>query len=667
MKNFIKSRMRFIVPPRVWKKGSLFRYMSKKVFFMDLLRNCRGYYDDAPGALSSARLYGRLFEAARIKCSDNYIYTYDPLKVRLLPFPLCPLTSITPDYSVILRSNINAIRASLLDKHSVFAKTLEGVINAVLKKADNISNGKCAEDRYAALAQKIPELLRRDCESLDEAIQKLLFYNGLFWQVGHRHNGLGRLDLILAPYYQRDMERGIITYDVAKRMLRDMCRILGSQIRYKSANLIGDTGQYILLGGIDHNGNNVDNDLTHMILEIFTEMKVPDPKLIVRVNSQTPKDTWLRCVKCLFNGCGSPLLMNEELIMDKMVRFGYERKDVWNVGTSACWEPLIIGKSSCQNNPFRSVSVCDSLLNILSNGKDYDSFENLFFDIKCSLVTYITLVVKDLDFDYSPLMSLFMPECLERERDFSHKGSKYMHQGVQLLGLPNLVDSLLNIKEYVFDKNFVTLNECKEVIRNNYKNREDLRRLFASGNDLKFGSASPEVLSLCKELIEAASICLKNVTANGNRVKFGLSSPNYISQSKDGAATLDGRKAGDPYAVHISPVSSSIDICEILNFAASLDYPDNCLNGNVVDFIVPSSYQKQPDKLVDIICDSFSKGVFQLQLNVLDKQTLIEARNHPEKYPDLVVRVWGFSAYFNELPEEYKENLIARAETYGVA
>ena len=88
------------------------------------------------------------------------------------------------------------------------------------------------------------------------------------------------------------------------------------------------------------------------------------------------------------------------------------------------------------------------------------------------------------------------------------------------------------------------------------------------------------------------------------------------------------------------------------------------MNGNVVDFIVPASYSKNPDKLATILKTACKKGIFELQLNVLDKKTLIDAKAHPEKYPNLIVRVWGFSAYFNDLPEEYKDNLIQRAELY---
>ena len=88
------------------------------------------------------------------------------------------------------------------------------------------------------------------------------------------------------------------------------------------------------------------------------------------------------------------------------------------------------------------------------------------------------------------------------------------------------------------------------------------------------------------------------------------------------------------------------------------------LNGNVVDFIIPVAYAKQKDKLTSIIKNACQKGLYEIQLNVLDKATLIDAKQHPEKYPNLIVRVWGFSAYFNDLPEEYKDNLIKRAELY---
>lgn len=667
--SFIKPIAKKLVSKNQKKYIYTWRIMLGKVSFKELFLNLEFFRDEYPGTFLSAKLYRKMFLKSDVTFAYNYIYPFGPLKIRFLPEGITALVSITPDYSCVLKSDLRRIKQEITfhNEEDKFVDTVYGIIDAVEAKADKIKKRQSCNEREHFLSAFFPEILYRDCISLDEAIQKILFYNALFWQARHWHNGLGRLDLILNQYYIRDVELGIETYESAKRRLKDFCLLLGYHTKFKSPGLIGDTGQYILLGGIDKEGNNVENDITYMFLEIFTEIKVPDPKLIFRVNDKTSTEIWNLCIKCLSNGCGSPLFMNETLIMNNMVEFGYEREDVWNLGTSACWEPLVIGKSSCQNNPFKSIVLCDSLYRVLKKGRDFYSFQSLLLAVKNDLAIEVPLVIEDLNYDYSPLMSLFDSDCLNKGKDFSHKGTKYMYQGVQLLGLPNLVNSLLNIKKYVFDRHLITLDDCLNAIANNYEGYEDLRLLFLGTSDEKFGSTSAEVLDVCNQLIECVSHAIEPLRANGNAVKFGLSSPAYLFQSVGSPATLDGRKSGEPYAVHISPISSSIDINEILRFAGRLNYPYNCLNGNVVDFIIPLSYQKQPEKLVSIIRDAFSHGLFQLQLNMLDRQVLVDAKSHPEKYPDLVVRVWGFSAYFNDLPEEYKDNLIARAGIYETA
>lgn len=638
---------------------------NKSLSLWSSVAHLRVYCDKYPEIIGSIKQFKKMLCHSKVMTQHGYLYPFDPLKVRVLPIGTTSLASITPDYATILKSDLKKIAYSFSSSDSEFYKSQEEIISAIEVKANLIADAKYSNERYKQLALKMPDLLHRDCNTLDEALQKLLFYNALFWQARHYHNGLGRLDMVLYPYYKHDIDNGVLSEEQAKSLLTKFCLTLGSQTVFKSPWLIGDTGQYILLGGVDQNGKLIDNELTRLFLEIFTELKVPDPKLIIRVNEHTSDETWKTALKCVMNGCGSPLFMNESLVMDNMVKFGYDKEDVWNFGTSACWEPLIIGKSSDQNNPFASMLACSALNDALFSGKEYSTFDDLLADVKKGLAKEAKDKIKDIEYDYSPLMSLFMPECIEKGKDFSHKGSKYMYQGAQLLGFPNLVNSLLNIKEFVYDKKLISLADCREVIQHNYFGHEDLRQLFL--NNGKFGKADKDVVLLSECLIESLSNDLKSITANGNAVKFGLSSPNYIAQSKKFGATLDGRRAGEPFAVHISPISSSIDISEVLQFAGMLQYPANCLNGNVVDFILPSAYQKQLDKFVGILKAAFSNGVFQLQLNVLDRKTLVDAKLHPEKYPTLVVRVWGFSAYFNDLPEEYKDNLIARAELYETA
>ena len=666
MKRKIKEIIKKATSGALRLKIRTYQKAFDRMSIWDTLFKYHCYYDKLPGSLSSANLMAKIIGRSDICLAHGFIYTYDPTKTRLVRAGVEPLTSITPDYALIINSDLREIMRSLPERsgdNSDFIGTLHIVTKAIEDKARAISEQRYEDVRYEAMAKRLPDLLYRDCQSLVEAIQKILFYNGLLWQVGHRHVGLGRMDLVLYPYYKKDVEANRLNYEQAKGLLKEMCLLLGKDSPMKSLNLIGDSGQYIILGGVDKNGKNTDNELTRMFLELFEELRIPDPKLIFRVNEETPMDTWKRSIRCLANGCGSPLFMNETLIMENMVKFGYRNEDVWNVGTSACWEPLIIGKSSDQNNPFISILACNALKKALTEMEDELDYGGLLQLVKRNLAEETRSVV-DKDYDYSPIMSLFNESCIRSGKDFAHQGSDYMYQGAQLLGLPNLVNSLLNIKKYVYEQGLVSLGICREIVQTDYENHLDIKQLFKSANDKKFGLCDEYVLRLSQELIGTVSETIGKLTANGYNVKFGLSSPSYISRGKVASATLDGRNAGEPFAVHISPLSSTIDIAEVLDFASSLSYPVNCLNGNVVDYVIPPVYLNNSDKLVPILRDAFKKGLYQLQLNVYDRATLIDAKLHPEKYPTLVVRVWGFSAYFNDLPEEYKDNLIARAGEY---
>lgn len=667
MKRKIKEIIKKATSGALRLKIRTYQKAFDRMSIWDTLFKYHCYYDKLPGSLSSANLMAKIIGRSDICLAHGFIYTYDPTKTRLVRAGVEPLTSITPDYALIINSDLREIMRSLPERsgdNSDFIGTLHIVTKAIEDKARAISEQRYEDVRYEAMAKRLPDLLYRDCQSLVEAIQKILFYNGLLWQVGHRHVGLGRMDLVLYPYYKKDVEANRLNYEQAKGLLKEMCLLLGKDSPMKSLNLIGDSGQYIILGGVDKNGKNTDNELTRMFLELFEELRIPDPKLIFRVNEETPMDTWKRSIRCLANGCGSPLFMNETLIMENMVKFGYRNEDVWNVGTSACWEPLIIGKSSDQNNPFISILACNALKKALTEMEDELDYGGLLQLVKRNLAEETRSVVVDKDYDYSPIMSLFNESCIRSGKDFAHQGSDYMYQGAQLLGLPNLVNSLLNIKKYVYEQGLVSLVICREIVQTDYENHLDIKQLFKSANDKKFGLCDEYVLRLSQELIGTVSETIGKLTANGYNVKFGLSSPSYISRGKVASATLDGRNAGEPFAVHISPLSSTIDIAEVLDFASSLSYPVNCLNGNVVDYVIPPVYLNNSDKLVPILRDAFKKGLYQLQLNVYDRATLIDAKLHPEKYPTLVVRVWGFSAYFNDLPEEYKDNLIARAGEY---
>ena len=299
----------------------------------------------------------------------DYVYPYDNKILRLFSRQL--ICSITVDFDKVLKSDLNEVRKQLEAVTDInFRKRELNVVAVVESLALRLKEElkRHNSERASLLADYYSRMLYHDPDSFDEALQKILFYDALFWQMGHLHIGLGRLDLILKDYYDHDIKRGVLTESQAKQYLKSFVLTLGKDTLSKSAGLLGDTGQYIMLGGINSQGNDIDNKLTGYFLDILSELRIPDPKLILRVNYNTDSEIWKKAIHCIMTGIGSPLLMNESVIMNKMTQFGYDSAEVWNVGTSACWEPLIIGKSFDQNNPFSSAVAIAPLNKVINSG-----------------------------------------------------------------------------------------------------------------------------------------------------------------------------------------------------------------------------------------------------------------------------------------------------------
>ena len=239
-------------------------------------------------------------------------------------------------------------------------------------------------------------------------------------------------------------------------------------------------------------------------------------------------------------------------------------------------------------------------------------------------------------------------------------GAVYNNVGITTVALSNTVNALLNIKEIVFERKLLSLVDVKTMLATNFKGKEDWIPQLKAG-DIKYGRDEDEVISLTNEIIQFVTEETKDfATYLGGKMKFGLSAPSYIDAARDFPASFDGRKRGEPFHVHIS--NDEAAYTEVVNFAAAIDYGDNRFNGNVVDLMITPDFIKNNfDKFVDFVFFSIKVGFFQMQMNVISSEKLIAAKENPEAYPNLIVRVWGFSAYFRDLPVEYKDVLIERA------
>lgn len=485
---------------------------------------------------------------------------------------------------------------------------------------------------------------------LKEALQAILLWNSFLWQTGHTLVGLGRLDKVLAPY---DIP------DNAEALIEDFLKTLHQEYTFKSASLKGDTGQIVILGGLDIDNNYFCNEYTKLFIKCLQKVHLPDPKILLRCSKDMPVDLLEMAMECTATGIGSPLFSNDDIVIPKLLDFGYDAEDAYNYGVSACWEPLSIGNSLEQNN-LANIEYGRCVNSTILDERfvhcaDMNEVINIFDD---KLTENCYSIIKGLDsirWQKDPLLSMMMG----LEKDISEGGAKYNNYGILSIGMSAAVNSLLNINRFVFEEKKYSLKDIQNIIESNYK---DGVTPF-SANENGYGTESESAIKLTNYLIRKTEDNFRDYrNPLGGKVKFGLSSPGYVDFGKSCGATLDGRKSNEPFETHISRDKGE-PITVIMNFESKLCFTGVSANANVLDVMVPALLIKDNiSKFVAFMKGGIRKGIFQLQMNVLSYAQLVDAKKHPEKYPNLIVRVWGFSAYFNDLPEEYKDNLIRRAK-----
>lgn len=543
--------------------------------------------------------------------------------------------------------------------HSIVVKPKNTIIHNMPVDYDYVTNLKLGdsviENSIKDYVKRIndPRVTLEKPHDLKSALQSILLWNSLLWQTGHNLVGLGRLDKVLAKYPLPEN---------AEDLLCDFLKTLHCEYTFKSGVLKGDTGQIILLGGLEENGEYFSNEYTKLFIKCIEKIHLPDPKLLLRCSKNMPKELIELSMECNATGIGSPLFSNDDIVIPKLIDFGYEAKDAYNYGVSACWEPLSIGNSLEQNNlanvEYGSCMHQVLVDEMLSECSTFDDVLNVFYKKLEDNSIQIKIGLDKIAWEDDPLLSLMMG----LKTDIAEGGAKYNDYGILSVGMSAAVNSLLNIKKFVFEEHKYTLKDVQNIVLDNYQDSVDDFALF-SENENGYGTESDEAISLTNKIIAKTETFFKDYRNKfGGKVKFGLSSPGYLMIGQNCGATLDGRKAGEAFQTHISRDKGE-PLTEIMNFESKLKFTGTSANANVLDVMVPSSLLKDNvDKFATYMMVGIKAGIFQLQMNVLSYAQLVDAKAHPEKYPNLIVRVWGVSADFNDLPEEYKDHLINRAK-----
>lgn len=570
--------------------------------------------------------------------------------------------NITPDYITFIHSGLDGMRINGESRYvKEYNKTIDSIEILIDRIIDEINKSNTVNKNRKM--EYFERMKSNGASHFEEAVQRVLFVNQIIWQTDHRLIGIGGLDKFLKDFYEDDKRNGHITQDDAENILKDFVKTLHMYYWFKSNMLMGDTGQIIVLGGSNAQGDYIYNDLTLMMIKVIKELALPDPKILVRVNKNIPDKVLEVAVDCMSSGLGSPLLSNDDVIIPRLIEFGVSNEDALRYTVAACWEPLVGGASVSLNNmttfnfmrPMENMFKRDRLSTIKSFEELLDRYE---FYLEKNLRA-VKRVIDGAIFQYDTVMSLFIEGC--QTEDASRGGAKYFNAGITTVALGNVIDSLLNIKKYVFEEKRYSLFDVKKMIILDFDGNETTYAELKAANK-RYAIDDDDVIELTKKIINMVSkYTVDYRTPYGGKLKFGLSAPTYIDASIGSNASFDGRKSGEPYVVHISNDTAE-SYTQVINFSAVLDYRDNRFNGNVVDLMTSPSFLKDnKEKFKLLLLGGIKKGFFQLQINVIGSDILMDAIEHPEKHQGLIVRVWGFSAYFVDLPDSYKKVLLERA------
>jgi pyruvate-formate lyase len=506
--------------------------------------------------------------------------------------------------------------------------------------------------------------------TFEEAVQSLWTWF-CFQRLCGNWSGIGRIDEMLGPYLAEDLEQGRITLNEARELIAHFW-ILGAE--WTGAQTpFGGSGdaqfyQNIVLAGVNAQGEEVANEVTLLVLDVVEELGISDFPIAVRLNRNTPERLLRRVAEVQRCGGGIVAIYDEEVVIDALVRFGYPLEQARGFANDGCWEAIIPGRTAFIYRPFDSLQI----LQRVSRQADYPTWEDLYAAFRHGLEEELERhhAQADGSFEGGPpatLVSLMVDDCIERGRGYNDRGARYTVVSPHLGGLANAANSLLAIRQVVYEEARISLAELNKVLKDDWNGREDLRQYILNrvptyGNDDPAADAVAQ--RVYDDFTEIAGRCRER---SGVQRPAGISTfGRQIAWAADRGATADGHRAGDVLASNFSP-SPGTDLLgptAALNSYCKMDFAKlpNC--GTVELKVLPASVEGEAGiaALVGLMRAFVAKGGCFLHVDVVDGDLLREAQLCPERYPNLAVRISGWSARFATLDKQWQDMVIERTQ-----
>lgn len=568
-----------------------------------------------------------------------------------------------------------------LDKQIVFLDSVIICYNAILRLLDRIYTYSL-KFNVPEFSGCIKNLMTKPPENLYEVMQFSILYL-YFEEIGvEKARTLGPIDRMYFPYFEKDKATGK-TEEEIKELFRYYF------IHFTAAKRFAE--QPFTMCGSDKDGNDYTNELSHLILNVYDEMGIYDPKIHIRCHKNIDEKIIRKAALMIRGGHSSICLINDEAVFDAYEKIGIPKEDSQNYVILGCYEPIIMGLEEGEISAlrFNTVKCVEFAINggrdIMTDSQvgyesktDIKSFEE-FFDIYLKQLNYCTDFA--LDFiekqgEYSTLMnpspiySSSFSECIEKGMDVHEYPLKYNNLSLKHHGLATTVDSLVAIKKYVFDLNEISLDDIRRALLSDWKGFEDLQKRIINDKE-KYGNNMTIPDKIMTDILEnlANRYCGKNLE-RGGKVRLGLDSVyNCITHGEKTSATSDGRNAKKPISKNLC-ASDGMDRGGITAYMQSVLKIDSAsfVDGVPFDFILhPSAVEgeKGLEDFISLIKIFLDNGGFAMQGNIIKRDTLIEAQKYPEKYSTLQVRVCGWNEYFVKLSKVKQDMFIKQCEVSG--
>ncbi len=601
-------------------------------------------------------------------------------------------------------------------KKSYFYKAVLIVLDAVVEYAKRYSAlARSMAERESAPERKreLAEIARicdrvpfEPSETLHEALQSIWLLQAILQIESSGHSlSYGRLDQYLSDFYRRDLQTGLITEERACELFENLWikSLTINKIRsYPQSRFNAGSPVYqnVTIGGQTKDGRDAVNSLSSIILRSVARLRLTQPNLTVRYHRGTSDKFMRECVEVIRCGFGMPAFNSDEVIIPSLLALGVKREDAYDYSAIGCVEVAVPGKWGYRVSGMCFINFPRALLAAMNDGVDVTTgvrvcagrghfvamtdFEQLMqaWDAvvrECTRQSVIVDSAADLVLEQEVpdiLCSALVDDCIARGKNLKEGGAVYDFISGLQVGIANLADSLAAIRKLVFIQKKLGGRELWNALTSDFEGVEGERvRRMLIRDAPKYGNDVEEVDCLAARAYQSYidEISKHRNTRYGRGPIGGTYFAGTSSVSANvplglgTAATPDGRKAWQPLAEGCSPSHGADTHGPTAVFKSISRLPIEKITGGVLlnQKVTPQMLEppENREKLIQLLRAFFNElRGFHVQYNVVSRETLLRAQQHPEEYEDLVVRVAGYSAFFNILPRITQDDIIARTE-----